>query len=160
MKKIILIVVLSSILFSSCQYFEKEVPSNEKLLEKELKLVNWKKVDEFPSVVECEKIKDEVVRNQCFFEFLTQTIKQKLSVDTLLLPFPEGDTIQVKVTVFADASLKLEPQFSTKISSDAAVKIDSLLQACLIDFPKVNPAIKRGLPVKTQFILPVVLVKK
>ena len=160
MKKIILIVLLFSFVFNSCQYFDKQVPSNEKLLEKELKLVNWKKVDEFPSVAECDKIKDKVVRNQCFFEFLTQTIKQKLSVDTLLLPFPEGDTIQVKVTVFSDASLKLEPQFPIDISSNTAVKIDSLLQACLIDFPKVNPAIKRGLPVKTQFILPVILEKK
>jgi hypothetical protein len=27
----------------------------------------------------------------------------------------------------------------------------------LVDFPKVTPAIKHGIPVKTQFILPVIL---
>jgi len=26
-----------------------------------------------------------------------------------------------------------------------------------VDFPKVNPAIKRGIPVKTQFVLPVII---
>jgi len=27
----------------------------------------------------------------------------------------------------------------------------------LVDYPKINPAIKRGVPVKTQFTLPVIL---
>jgi hypothetical protein len=31
------------------------------------------------------------------------------------------------------------------------------LKARLIDFPKINPALKRGIPVKSQFILPVIL---
>ena len=37
------------------------------------------------------------------------------------------------------------------------IKIDSILHARLLDFPKVNPAIKRGIPVKTQFVLPVII---
>jgi hypothetical protein len=37
------------------------------------------------------------------------------------------------------------------------IKIDSILRARLVDFPKVNPAIKRGIPVKTQFVLPVII---
>ena len=36
-------------------------------------------------------------------------------------------------------------------------KIDSILHARLVDFPKVNPATKRGIPVKTQFVLPVII---
>jgi hypothetical protein len=31
------------------------------------------------------------------------------------------------------------------------------LAARLADFPKINPAVKRGVPVKSQFILPVIL---
>jgi hypothetical protein len=49
--------------------------------------------------------------------------------------------------------MKFEPQFS-KDSVAYTIKIDSILNARLVDFPKVNPAIKRGIPVKTQFILP------
>ena len=37
------------------------------------------------------------------------------------------------------------------------VKIDSILTARLSDFPKVEPAIKRGIKVKTQFVLPVII---
>jgi hypothetical protein len=145
------------ILFNSCQYFDKQVPSEKELLKKELKSINWKEVDEYPSVVDCEKIDDKKQRQQCFFEVLTQLIQEKLCNDTLAMLYPELDTIEVKVTVFPNATMKFEPQFPKDSVAYDKIKIDSILKARLVDFPKINPAIKRGLPVKTQFILPVIL---
>jgi hypothetical protein len=107
--------------------------------------------------MECEKLTDEEQRKQCFFEFLTSTIQEKLSIDTLSVLYPELDTIEVKVTVFPNATLQFEPQFPKDSVAYDKVKIDSILHARLVDFPKVNPAIKRGIPVKTQFILPVII---
>jgi hypothetical protein len=157
MKNIILRTVVLSLLFSSCQYFDKQVPSKEELLQKELKTINWNEVDEFPTISECEKIDDEALRKQCFFEYLTQIIQQKLSVDTLAILYPELDTIEVKVTVFPNATMQFEPQFPKDSVAYDTIKIDSILNARLVDFPKVNPALKRGIPVKTQFMLPVIL---
>ena len=145
------------ILFNSCQYFDKQVPSEKELLQKELKSINWKEVDEYPSVVDCDKIEDKKQRQQCFFEVLTQLIQEKLSNDTLAMLYPELDTIEVKVTVFPNATMKFEPQFPKDSVAYDTIKIDSILKARLVDFPKINPAIKRGLPVETQFILPVIL---
>jgi hypothetical protein len=145
------------ILFNSCQYFDKQVPSEKELLQKELKSINWKEVDEYPSVVDCEKIDDKKQRQQCFFEVLTQLIQEKLCNDTLAMLYPELDTIEVKVTIFPNATMKFEPQFPKDSVAYDTIKIDSILKARLVDFPKINPAIKRGLPVKTQFILPVIL---
>jgi hypothetical protein len=145
------------ILFNSCQYFDKQVPSEKELLQKELKAINWKEVDEYPSVVDCDKIEDKKQRQQCFFEVLTQLIQEKLCNDTLVMLYPELDTIEVKVTVFPNATMKFEPQFPKDSVAYDKIKIDSILKARLVDFPKINPAIKRGLPVKTQFILPVIL---
>jgi hypothetical protein len=157
MKKTVIIVFLSLLLFNSCQYFDKQVPSEKELLQKELKAINWKEVDEYPSIVDCEKIEDKTQRQQCFFEYLTQLIQEKLDSDTLSIMYPELDTIEVKVTIFANATMKFEPQFPKDSVAYDTIKIDSILKARLVDFPKVNPAIKRGIPVKTQFILPVIL---
>ena len=156
MKKIFPILFLSLLLLQSCRFFEP-VPSQEVLLKKELQSINWKEVDEFPSVSDCEKITDEAMSRQCFFDFLTTAIQERLSVDTLSILYPQLDTIQVMVTVFPDASLKFEPQFPKDTVAYDTIKIDSILHARLVDFPKINPAIKRGIPVKTQFILPVIL---
>ena len=157
MKKIIPTVFLALLLFSSCQYLEKQVPSEKELLQKELKSINWKEVDEFPSVYGSDTIENKIERQQCFFEYMTQLIQHKLSVDTLSVLYPELDTIEVKVTVFPNSRIIFEPLFPKDSVAYDTVKIDSILKARLVGFPKINPAIKRGIPVKTQFILPVIL---
>ena len=145
------------LILGSCQYFYKPQLSKEELLKKELSVINWNEVDEYPSIAECDKIDDKTQRQQCFFDYLTQTIQQKLSGDTLAILYPELDTIEVKVTVFPNASIAFEPQFSKDIVAYDTIRIDSILRAKLVDFPKINPALKRGIPVKTQFILPVII---
>jgi len=155
-KKLFALTVFLLAVFS-CQLFDKKTPSEKELLQKELKKIDWKKVDSFPSIDACDVITDEAQRKQCFFEYLTQTIQEKLSVDTLAILYPEIDTIEVKVTVFPDATLQFEPQFPKDSVAYDKIKIDSILHKKLVDFPKVNPAIKRGIPVKTQFVLPVIL---
>ena len=152
-----LLLLLSLVLFcASCQYFDRQVPSEEELLQKELKAINWNEVDEYPSVAACDTVSDKAQRQQCFFEFLTRTIQQRLSIDTLALLYPELDTIDVRVTVFPNSEIDFEPQVSDSITQDT-IMIDSIIKTRLIDFPRINPAIKRGVPVKTQFVLPVIL---
>lgn len=146
--------------FNSCQYFEKKVPSEKELLQKELKSINWKEVDEYPTVAECETINDKKERQKCFFDVMSQLIQQKLNVDSLSIIYPDLDTIQVKVTVFPNSKMKFEPEFQKDSVAYDTIRIDSILHARLVDFPKVNPAIKRGLPVKTQFTLPVIIKAK
>ena len=157
MRKKILILFLLPLLFGSCQYFSQQVPTEEALLEKELKAINWNEVDEFPTVLQCDTIKDATIRKQCFFDYLAQTIQDRIGIDTLQMLYPEMDTIEVKVTINPDASLKFEPQFSKDSVAYDKIKIDSILTARLSDFPKVEPAIKRGIKVKTQFVLPVII---
>lgn len=155
MKKFLAILFL--ILLQSCQYFEKRIPNEKDLLEKQIKEINWKEVDEYPSIVDCDAISDSAQRKQCFFEFLSNTIQQKLSIDTLKILFPKLDTIEVRVTVNTDATMQFEPQFPKDSVVYDTIKIDSVLKMKLVDFPKVHPASKRGIPVKTQFILPVII---
>ncbi len=146
----------SILLFGSCQYIEK-APDREQLLQKQLKEIDWNKVDEYPSVADCEQLSSKDQRRQCFFEYLTQAIQQRLSGDKLDILYPELDTIEVKVTVFPDSTLKFEPRFSRDTVAYDTIRIDSILHSRLADFPKVSPAIKRGVPVKCEFMLPVIL---
>ncbi len=155
MRKTIPILLLILLSFYSCQYISR-VPNEDELLKKELSSINWNQVDELPHFSECDSVTDKNQKKQCFFDYLTKLIQQKLSVDTLAILYPQLDTIDVKVTVLEDASMTFEPQITDTISYNTTM-IDSLLKARLVDFPKVHPAIKRGIPVKTQFVLPVIL---
>ena len=85
--------LLLSLFMVSCQYFEKEIPNEQELLEQELKKINWDEVDEFPSVLQCDTIKDAEIKRQCFFDYMAQTIQERIGIDTLRIEYPEIDTI-------------------------------------------------------------------
>ncbi|TAF12138.1 MAG: hypothetical protein EAZ75_03250 [Flavobacteriia bacterium] len=142
----------------SCQYFEKQVPDEKELLKQELKKINWDEVDEFPSVLQCDTIIDAAIKKQCFFDYMAQTIQERIGIDTLRIEYPKIDTINVKITINTDSSLQFETQYTNdSIALADKTKIDSILMSRLSDFPKVEPAIKRGVKVKTQFVLPVII---
>jgi len=73
--------------------------------------------------------------------------------------YPNSDTIAVKVTVFPNATIKFEPQFSKDSTNYEKNKIDSILHVRLVGFPRITPAIKHGITVKTQFVVPIILKK-
>ncbi|RZJ71666.1 MAG: hypothetical protein EOO45_11640 [Flavobacterium sp.] len=150
-------VLLLLLLFGSCRYFDSKVPSEEELLQKRLDEINWSEVSTYPSIAECEGVLDKEQKKECFFSSMTRLVQEKLDTDTIAMLYPEIDTIMVKVTVYPDASLKFEPQMTKDSVAYNRVKIDSILKSRLADFPKIEPAQKEGVPVTTQFILPVIL---
>lgn len=153
MKRILPFVLLSSMY--SCQYFEKNVPNKDELLNQEIKKIDWENVDEFPSLAVCDSLDTKEAKKECFFELLTQNLEVKLSNDDMKKQFPNLDTLQLKVTVFPDYTV----EFSAQNTSEDVVKLDSVIKSKAVDLPIVEPAIKRGIKVKSEFILPVVIKK-
>lgn len=142
---------------TSCQFFDAKAPDENALLEEELKKINWSEVDQYPSIFQCDTFQDVLAQKQCFFDNLIQIIQERIGVDTIQIMYPEVDTIDVKVTINADSTLKFEAQQPKDSIAYDFVKIDSILKNRLSDFPKVEPAIKRGIKVKTQFVVPVII---
>jgi len=149
--------LLLPLLLASCQYFEKQVPNEEELLKQRLKEIDWNKVSSYPSLAECDAITDKGLKKECFFSTMTRLVQEKLGTDTIAMLYPEIDTIRVKVTVYPDATLKFEPQIPKDSVKYDSVKIDSVIKARLVGFPKIEPAQKEGIPVTSEFILPVIL---
>ncbi|MFL9845493.1 hypothetical protein [Flavobacterium rhizosphaerae] len=145
------------ILFSSCKFSDKQVPDKDELLKQRLEQLDLSKVSDYPSLPECDSISDKKRKKECFFTTMAQLIQQKLDTDTLAILYPEIDTIAVEVTIYPDATLSFSPKFSNDSLKYNTSKIDSLLKSRLVNFPPIEPAQKEGVPVKTQFILPVIL---
>lgn len=156
MKKTGITLLVLLLLLASCQYFNSQVPDADTLLEQELQSINWNQVDEWPSFDSCDSLVGKDQKNQCFLSQLNQLIQEKLNTDTLAILYPQIDTLQLKVTVLPNATFDFQaPNDQTNPYSNAA--LDSIFKARLVDFPKVHPAVKRGIPVKTQFVVPVIL---
>lgn len=155
MKKII--VIFSLFFIYSCQWFGGQVPDKQELVDKRLEEINWKELTNYPSIAECDSITEKQQRKECFFETMARLVQEKLDADTIAVLYPQLDTINVEVTVYADSHLEFKPQFEQDSLASAGIAIDSILKNRLVDFPKIEPAQKEGIPVTTQFILPVII---
>ena len=144
-------------LLVSCQWFDEKAPDKDMLLQQRLNEIDWNGVSSYPSVAGCEGELDKEARKNCFFEAMARLVQEKLDADTIAVLYPEMDTINVKVTVYPDARILFESQFEPDSTSYDRKVIDSIIKNRLADFPPVEPAQKEGIPVTTQFILPVVI---
>lgn len=154
MKKILFILFCTSL--CSCNFIDKKIPEKDVLLEERLQGIDWTEPTRYPSVSACDSINDKATQKACFFNYLTQSVQERLAIDTLSVLYPEIDTINVKIIINPDATIVFEPQH-TKELSYGNQKIDSIIKVRLQDFPTIEPAQKEGIPVKSEFILPIVL---
>lgn len=140
----------------SCNFIDKKVPEKEILLEERLQEMDWNEPTRYPSVFVCDSITDKKMQKECFLGYITSIIQERLAVDTLSVLYPEIDTINLKITVNSDASIVFEPYFTQELTYTNQ-KIDSIIRVNLQNFPTIEPAQKEGIPVKSEFVLPIIL---
>jgi hypothetical protein len=143
-------------LLQSCQFYERRLPSEELLLKQKLEEINWKEVSVYPALPPCDGYFDKKRRRDCFFKEMGKILNRKFQMDSLTFAKFEIDTFWVKVTVNSDATVLFETQLST-IPEEKRDTLNSMIQQRLLDFPKIEPAQKEGIPVRTEFLLPVVV---
>lgn len=141
---------------SSCHLIES-TPVLEDLFEKEVKRIDWNSVDELPTIEPCLIFKSKAMKKECFFSIISDSIYTKLIKKSDFSIYTKIDTVRLTVIVTADSQLKFRTSFSANDSPYECEKIDSIIGSKLVDFPKVYPAIKKGFPVTSQFVIPVVL---
>ena len=127
----------------SCQYIDKK-PEESDLLNSRLKEINWQKVDKLPMIDACNALKSEIDQQQCFYEFFEQTIKEKLQ-HCSNKKFHKNDTVIIKVMISNIGKTDFQAPNDTDL--------DSMVRTALIGFPKITPAIKQGMYVKTEFLM-------
>lgn len=145
------------VLTSSCRYFETEKISTETFYEEELKTIDWNEVDRYPAFSNCENLSEKPAQKTCFENTLSSHLRQTFSNHSAIAVNDLNDTVKLAFSVSNSGKLEV-----------THIKIDSTTNA---EFPllgewftegidtldNVSPAYKRGIPVATQFILPIII---
>lgn len=141
----------------SCDYFDKKKVNEQDLLNEELKTVNWNDVDEYPLFETCKSDTSKQERKQCFETNLADITKEALRSINYIVSEEINDTIFMSFQIDHSGKLKVTQVTTSSEVKEQLPQIDSVLTACLENSPKILPALKRGQPVRTEFILPVVI---
>jgi hypothetical protein len=120
-------------------------------------VVDFNKVDAFPLFPNCSDIPSREKQQICFQLEMAQHIYASLKKFTLNSKEVVNDTILVRLKVDNLGKTSLS---SIDISEDTKSQLpefDSILKLSLQNLPILEPAIKRNMPVATEFTLPIVL---
>ncbi len=152
-----ILLFLSVLILTSCDYFDKKKVYTEDLLEEELQTFNWKDVDEYPSFDSCDSISGKENKKQCFESTLRNILNTNLAKHQIIVTEDIDDTIQLKITIDHKGNFEISNIISSEYTRTQIPQLHELLRQSLDSLPKIYPAIKRSQPVTTQFSLPVII---
>lgn len=152
-----LFLVFLLLLATSCEFFETEKVSSEEIFKDEIKTITWNDVDRYPAFPLCKNEIEKAEQRECFINTISLRLYENISNKNLVAIREVYDTVKVKFAVASSGRLSI-----------LEVEIDTLLQREFPDLKMwivnsvdslqpVAPAYKRGIPVNTQFTLPVIV---
>ncbi|WP_298513381.1 hypothetical protein [uncultured Kordia sp.] len=140
----------------SCDFFKKPVVTEEELVAQEKESINLNTVDVFPSFSNCDSLEKEQQKT-CFFQTLTDQIYEQLAQNNIQVTKTIRDTIQVAIYIDTLGIIKVSDIQKKPYTDKYIPSLDSLIEVSAQNLPKASPAYKRGIPVKTKFLLPIIL---
>jgi len=145
------------LLVVSCSYFESK--ATRAPLQEVDTIVDFNTVDAFPLFPNCREIPSREKQQICFQLEISQHIYGSLKQYQLYANEAINDTVLVKLKVSSLGKTSLlSIQISTK-TKELFPEFDSILKVSIQNLPLLQPAIKRDMPVATEFTLPIILIK-
>ncbi|MDE3742634.1 hypothetical protein [Maribacter polysaccharolyticus] len=155
MRKSLAILLLCSCL--SCGFFESKEAKTQKLINREMRAIDWNDVDNYPLFENCDESTSKASQKACFERELLGYFSATLREFEFVID-PGTDT-----TVYVDFLIDQEGRIGVvNIQKDRKIEqtmpeFDRIISQSLSNLPSLAPALKRGIPVRAKFRIPIVL---
>lgn len=156
MKKTVLFVFISFFL-SSCEELTTRKISSEEILIEETRDFNWHEVDNYPAFAECRNITRVEAAKACFGNKVSQYFYSRLEAKQPVVTEALDDTLYLYLKISEKGTPAIDSMEIDSLVLDQLPEIRTWLSQSVDSLPKIYPATKRGIPVKTTFRMPVVI---
>ncbi len=138
--------------FTSCDYFSFKKNTNQERLDT---IVNKKEVGIFPSFPVCDSIIEKTKKEDCFRKTIHQEIAESLAKQNIKVRRSVDETITVIITVHSNETVTLKSINASDSLRREIPNLKKMIEKSIADLPKVFPARKRGIPVTSEYTLPI-----
>lgn len=149
-------VVILLIFFISCDRSSSNTATvqNLKFLDT---VIDYSSVDVYPLFSECQEIDNKQAQKSCFESALTELLAEKLHSIDYQVKETVNDSSYVDLLINSNGKARVSAINSPTIIKDNLPQLDSIIKQSVDELPIVKPALKRGIPVKSQYKLAVVV---
>ena len=154
MKLRLLILFCCVFFFTSCEFFQKKEFVNNTAIDT---VIDFNSVDVFPLFPACDSIPSQEKQKICSQIKLSEHIYASLSTQEIISTDILNDTILIKLNIDKSGKVSLSSLMANDYINQQIPNLDSLIDSGIEKLPLLKPAIKRGMPVTTEFTLPIVV---
>ena len=137
---------------TSCEFFNLKDKSQLQEIDT---IIDFSYVDVFPTFDVCKSYIDKEKKTACFRETIHQHISKSLAKNKIEVKKPVNEVLNVEVLISNKGIVSVQKIITSDVLKTEIPAIDSLITASLQNLPKLFPATKRGIPVATQYKIPI-----
>lgn len=155
MQKFLYIIIVFSLL--SCREFETKKLSSNELVQEEIKHIDWKNLDTYPTMDLCDAFTSKTEKRKCFENEISKHIFEVLEKYEVVLKDSIREELVLNILISREGIATLE---NVEISDSLIHQIPELkewLNTAVSELPTIYPAEKRGIPVSSNFKLPLII---
>lgn len=149
--RVFILLVFLVFYVSSCSYFSSEAKPNIQQLDS---IINFTKVDVSPSFKVCDKLIEEA-KTKCFRANIHQQMTKYLKASSFATKQAINEEVEVILLINKKGKITLQEVKSSEMLQQEIPDLITVIKTSIDSFPKLTPASKRGIPVATQYTLPI-----
>ena len=119
--------------------------------------IDFTSVDAYPLLPECESITDRTAQKDCFYQKLASRIQNSLTKNSIELTTVIKDTVFVKIRVDLNGKASINTISLSNGMIENLPKLEEIIRNSITKLPILQPAIKSGIPVNSEFLLPILV---
>ena len=136
---------------SSCSWLRSKEERTQKIAEKELLAIDWNEVDHYPLFPSCDESAPKENQQECFEGQVLNHISKSFDDQNFVFETDLEDSVYVDFLVnkqgrFQVSEIEQNPELLERMPD-----LYRIINRSFSSIPRVEPALKRGVPVSTKF---------
>jgi hypothetical protein len=152
-----LLILLFCFVLASCNFLESREKRTQELINAELQQIDWNSIDSYPLFLNCDETASKESQRQCFEQKLTTHFEATLNEFEFIIDSESNPVVFVTFVIDTEGRIMV-----VDIEKDPSIlkqmpEFEGIISQSLKNVPAIAPALKRGIPVRTKYRIPVQL---
>ena len=141
----------------SCEWFPSRQARTRQLVDAEMQGIDWNQLDQFPLFDACDETASKADQQECFQKTLTLHLSMALQDFDFRADTALHDTLYVDFLVDNQGGISVLSVDENQALAAKNPEFENIVSRSLRSLPRLQPALKRGIPVAARFRLPLVV---
>lgn len=144
-------------ILTSCEIFSPQSSVSESKLQLLDTVIDYTSVDVYPIFSDCENYAESDNQKECFETSITEKLAALLSDHDLKVNKEVNDMASIDILIDNTGKASLVNINSPKSIREELTNLESVIRESINQLPIIKPALKRGMEVKSQYRLVIVV---